>query len=284
MREIDELLQTAEAYNVRGGAALDAGNWGAAADAFRKGLELAPDDPSLRHRLGTALFQLGDLRGAEDQFTRVANSSPQFTRAHYSLGVLLNSTGRYAEAIERFTTALQQDPKYVQARVQLAGVLARSGRPGEALTHYTRALEIAPGDNAAAFGEAMALVRLKRYEEAHRRLVEGGKRHPDDPIFKSAEARLLASAPDDGVRNGRRAQQIVDELLKSEQSIELGETAAMALAEQGLHAPAAALQRDLIEAAQKAGLQRAVPRLVANLRLYESGQPCRTPFTEEELP
>jgi tetratricopeptide (TPR) repeat protein len=284
MREIDDLLQTAEAYNVRGGAALDAGNWSAAAEAFRKGLELAPKDPSLRHRLGTALYQLGDLRGAEDQFTRVASTSPQFTRAHYSLGVLLNATGRYGEAIERFSTALQQDPKYVQARVQLAGVLARSGRPGEALTHYARALEIAPGDNAAAFGQAMALVRLKRYDEAYARLVEAGKSQPDSPIFKSAQARLLAAAPDDRVRNGPRAQQMVDELLKSAQSIELGETAAMALAERGLYAPAAAVQRDLIAAAQKAGIEGVLPRLTANLRLYENGQACRTPFTEDELP
>jgi tetratricopeptide (TPR) repeat protein len=284
MRAIDELLQTAEAYNVRGGAALDAGNWGAAAEAFRRGLELAPNDPSLRHRLGTALFQLGDLRGAEEQFVRVARTSPEFTRAHFSLGVLFNATGRYAEAVDQFMTALGQDPAYVQARVQLAGVLARSGRPGEALTHYARALELAPGDSPAAFGQAMAFVRLKRYQEAYDRLVEAGKSHPDDPIFRLAQARLLAAAPDDRIRNGLRAQQIVDELLKSEQSIELGETAAMALAERGLHAPAAALQRDLIGAAEKAGLTRALPRLTGNLKLYEGGQASRTPFTEEELP
>jgi tetratricopeptide (TPR) repeat protein len=45
MREIDGLLESAEAYNVRGGAELAAGHWQAAAEQFRKGLELSPSEP-----------------------------------------------------------------------------------------------------------------------------------------------------------------------------------------------------------------------------------------------
>ena len=47
MREIDTLLQSPEAYNIRGGAELDAGHWEAAAENFRKGLEL--DRRTIRH-------------------------------------------------------------------------------------------------------------------------------------------------------------------------------------------------------------------------------------------
>ena len=36
MGEIDTLVQTPEAYNVRGGQALDAGQWAQAAEYFRK--------------------------------------------------------------------------------------------------------------------------------------------------------------------------------------------------------------------------------------------------------
>ena len=42
MGEIDTLVQTPEAYNVRGGQALDAGQWAQAAEYFRKGLEIDP--------------------------------------------------------------------------------------------------------------------------------------------------------------------------------------------------------------------------------------------------
>jgi tetratricopeptide (TPR) repeat protein len=284
MREIDELLLSAEAYNVRGGRALDAGNWAAAAEYFRKGLALKPADPSLRHRLGTALYQLGDVRGAIEQFEQVIRTSPEYAKAHFSLGVLMEASGRYQEAMDRFSTALKYDSRYVQARVQLAGVLGRSGHPQEALREYQQALEMDPTLSEAAFGYAMTLVRLHRYQEARDRLLDGMKAHAGDSIFSLALARLLAAAPDDRVRDGRRAKMLADQLLKTQQSTQLGETAAMTLAELGQYEQAAAVQRDVMAAAEKAGLRDVVQHMTRNLELYERGKPCRTPFAEDELP
>jgi tetratricopeptide (TPR) repeat protein len=284
MREIDNLLQSAEAYNVRGGRELDAGNWAAAAENFRKGLELAPADPSLRHRLGTALFQVGDAAGAEEQFREVTRRSPEFAKAHFSLGVVLAAAGRHQEAIESFSKALAHDGGYLQARLQLANVLARSGHPGEALVEYRRVLERDPALKEAQFGSAMALVRLHRYRDARDRLGEALKARPGDPLISYAQARLLAAAPDPLVRNGAQAKALVDELLKTEKSIDVGATAAMTLAELGEYEQAAAVQRDVIAAAEKAGLREAVRHMMDNLKLYEHRQPCRTPFADDELP
>jgi tetratricopeptide (TPR) repeat protein len=287
MREIDELLQSPEAYNVRGGAELEAGNWKAAADQFRKGLELAPNDPSLRHRLGTALAQMGDVPGAVGEFEHVLRTAPDHARSHFSLGLILNDAGRYPEAIERFSSALKYEPGYVEARVQLAGVLARSGRPGEALAHYDQALQAAPGHADAAFGRAMALIRLRRYADARDRLAEGMKSSADaqyQAMFSHALARLLAAAPDDRVRDARSALKLVDQLMKEQQTIELAETTAMALAELGRYAEAVSVQRDALTAAGSAGLPNVERRIAANLRLYQSGKPCRMPFADDELP
>jgi tetratricopeptide (TPR) repeat protein len=284
MRELDELLLSPEAFDVRGGAALDAGNWSLAADYFRRGLELASDNVSLRHRLGTALFQLGDAQGAEEQFRRVVRTSPEHTRAQFSLGVLMAASGRYDDAISRFSTALERDPGYLQARLQLAAVLARHSRPEEALGHYERVLEMDPTLFEAAFGHSMALVRLRRFEEARDRLLDATATYPDQPVFTHALARVLAAAPDDRVRDGQRARVLVEALLEQDQSVELGETIAMTLAELGEYAQAAAVQRDVIAAAEQAGLRDVVQRMRANLRLYERGEPCRTPWSEDELP
>lgn len=284
MRELDELLESAEAYNVRGGRELDAGNWSAAAEDFRKGLTLEPADPSLRHRLGTALYQMGDVSGAVEQFEQVIRTSPEFSRAHFSLGVVMEDGGRHTDAIAQFSTALNYEPGYTQARVQLAGALSRAARPNEALAHYERVLDNVPGLKEAVFGYAMALVRLHRYQAARDRLTEGMKIHPDDPVFIHALARLLAAAPDARVRDGPRAKALVDELLKKQQRIEVGETAAMTLAELGEYEQAAAVQRDVMAAAEKAGLRDVVRHMAGNLKLYEKRQPCRTPFADEELP
>ena len=285
MWALDDLLQSVQAYEARGRDALDAGEWAAAADLFRRALELAPSDPGLRYRLGTALWRMGDARGAQDQFERVEPMSPEYRDAQYSLGRLLDASGRPEEAIERFSAALAQDPNDPQARVGLAGVLGRSGRPDEALAQYTQVLEMDPTRSDAAFGYAMNLVRLERYEAARDRLEASARAFPDQQsVFTHPLARLLAAAPDDRVRDGRRAMMLVEGLLEEQQNFLLGETFAMALAELGQYAEAAAVQRDLIAAADQAGFRDIVDGLAGNLALYERGEPCRMPWTPDELP
>jgi tetratricopeptide (TPR) repeat protein len=284
MRALDALLESAEAYNVRGGRELEAGNWSAAADDFRKGLAFKPSDPSLRHRLGTALYQLGDAAGAVEQFQEVIRTSPEFARAHFSLGVVMEAAGRHENAIESFSNAVKYDAGYLQARLQLARVLARSGRPLKALAEYQQVLERDPAMKEAVFERAMTLVRLQQYREARDRLRDAVKSYPRDPAFSHTLARLLAAAPDARVRDGARAKALVDELLKTERSFDVGATEAMALAELGEFDQAAAVQRAAIAAAERAGLHNVVQHLTGNLKLYERRRPCRIPFTDDEWP
>src|SRR6202008_422462 len=122
-------------------------------------------------------------------------------------------------------------PTYVQARVRLAGVLRRSGRAGDALEQYEEIMRIDPRLADAPIELAITLVRLRRYAEARDRLIAGMRAFPDRPCFPRALARVLAAAPDDRVRDGRRALALADDLLRTDQSTEVGETMAMALAE-----------------------------------------------------
>jgi tetratricopeptide (TPR) repeat protein len=220
MQEVRELVAGPETYYARGAAAFDRGEWAAAAAAFRKGLELAPHNSSLR--------------------------------------------------------------------LKLAEALRRNGPVEESLLHYELALKrsAAPVPLAAEarFGYAMALVRLRRYQEARDRLIEGTKVYPDRPAFAHALVRLLAAAPDDRVRDGRRALTTTRELLQQQELPDLYETMAMALAEVGQFEEAAAVQRELIDTATRARFHDVVPRLVGNLQLYEAGKPCRTPWRDADIP
>lgn len=284
MHAVDALLQSAEAYNVRGGAELSAGNWVAAADQFRKGLEIRPSDPSLRHRLGTALAQMGDGPSAVAAWEQVIRTHPEYARAHFSLGVLAADSRRYDVAIPNFEAALKNEPGYVQARVQLGWALARSGRPGESLAHFDQALALEPTQSEALSGYGMALIRLGRYKDARDRLSSAAKLYPDQPIVTHALARVLSAAPEPSVRDGRQAKALVDRMIATQsQSLELGETTAMMLAELGEFAQAVSVQRSVIEGAQRLNLPTVVARLNTNLQRYERREPCRVPFAEEEL-
>ena len=57
----------------------------------------------------------------------------------------------------------------------------------------------------------------------------------------------------------------------------------MALAEQGRFADAVAIQRSVLDAARQGGFTAETTRMVANLRRYERRQPCREPWSKDDV-
>ena len=284
MAALDGLLESSQAYETRGIEALNREDWDGAVAAFRRGLELDPADAELRHRLGTALYLRGDTGTARTELERAAADAPELPQAQYSLGVLLQEEGRYREAAERFAAALRGRASYAEARLRLAYSLRRSGDTEGALAQYQQASRMSPDLVEAAFGHAMTLVVLHRWSAARARLEQALEAYPDDAGVAHALARLLAAAPDERVRDGARALAMADGLASRGRSLDLGETMAMALAEVGAFDRAAALQRDLVTGAMRAGLAGVSGRLQENLRRYERGEACRTPWPDGEVP
>jgi tetratricopeptide (TPR) repeat protein len=291
---MDLLLESALSYELRGIREFEVRDWNAAAAFFRKGITLAHENTSLsrslHHKLGTALYLSGDLAGAQEQFEDVVRHAPPgiideaSAKAHYSLGVLMASEAQPKPAVEHLLAAVQYQPNYVEAHLALADVLRRSGRGEAALAHYRDVIAINPRQIIARLGYAMALVQLRRDREARDWLDESVRLHGDRTELKIALARVLAASPDDRVRDGARAMTIAQQLFDAgEKSTSLGETIAMALAEQGNYGRAISIQRDVMAAAQKAGLITTAQRMAANLALYERRQPSRTPWIDDDL-
>jgi tetratricopeptide (TPR) repeat protein len=282
MAEVSGLLQNADAYESRASQALGARQWADAATNLRKAIELSPDNAFSRLNLGTALYMQGDADGALEQYREAVRLSPTLARAHFAIGVLMESRGQDGEAIKAFSAAIASDAGYVEPRFSLANALRRGGRAQESLAQYAEVLRLDPAVSQASFGYAMALVRLGRYPEAKARLEAAMKTFPDQPGFPHALARVLAAAPDDRVRDGRRALSIMNELLKSQQTLPMAETMAMALAESGRFDEAVKWQQDAIQSAGESKRDDLVRKLTTNLRLYQSRQPCRTPWTLDD--
>src|SRR5581483_6076396 len=164
-----------------------------------------------------------------------------------------------------------------------ADLQRRRGEHEQALHAYDRALDVDPALSDAALGRALTLVAMRRYADARDQLEAGMTHFPGQTGFAHALARVLAAAPDDTVRDGRRALALVQALLEKDRSTEVGEALAMALAELRRFDEAAAVQRDLIAAARRArqpGLARA---LGDNLKLYEARRPARTVWRGDEV-
>jgi len=282
MKQLDALLHSAIGYEVSGADALDHGDWKAAAESFRKGIEVAPKEASLHHKLGTALALQGDGRGAMEEFERAIALDPAFAKAHYSLGLILAATDQTPAAVQHFQAALKSQPGYVEARLQLAHTLRRSGQPEASLPHYAQIVKEDARVPEARFGYAAALIRLKRYGEARDYLAEAVTIYPNELSFANAEARLLSAAPDDKVRDGQRALRFVQAVLRQVRASDTLETMAMVQAELGQFTEAVTWQKQAIAAAEQSGERGIASRIVDNLRLYEARKPCRTPWRPDE--
>ncbi len=291
--ELDLALQTGLSFELRGVRALEQRDFKAAAEFFKQGVDITPGTTtlgrSLRHKMGTALYLNGNIPGAVKWFEETIRLAPEngldetAGKAHYSLGVLMASGGRGADAIRHLSEAVRFSPHYVEAYTALGDAMRRAGRVEGSMEPYREALRVSPKAADARFGYGMALVRLGKYREARDWFADAARQHPDRPDFQHALARLLAAAPDDRIRDGRQAQTIVERLLATQQTLDLGETLGMALAEQGQFADAVAIQRGVLDAARQAGFTKEAARMAANLRRYEQRQPCREPWAKDDV-
>ena len=193
------LLNSADAHYNRGVLAMKARKWTAAADQFRKGLELDPESAQLRHALGLALYWFGDGAGAEKQFNEVLRHAPDHVDTHVSLGILFAQRHSYRDALVHFAAASKYDPGRADAQVGQAEMLRNLGDLAASLPHWRRVRELDPTDARAWVEGAKTLVALERYEEARAWLADARKVAPSpelktlDETVESALARRPAA-------------------------------------------------------------------------------------------
>ena len=285
LEALGQLVDSALSRHALGVDAALVGNWTAAVAHFRRVIALDPDHVSAHVNLAVALHRVGDFEGALAEATRALEISPTEARAQYVRGAILADRGRDAEAILVYKEAIRVNPDFVDAHLNLALLLQRNGRQQEALARYVAALALQPALAEAQFGSANALARLGRFREARDRFSEGMAAHPDDARFAHALARVLASAPDDAVRDGRRALALIEGLLAKSATVDRATTMALTLAELGRYDEAAGWQREALAGAARAGeTGRAVLGMERNLLAFQQRRPVRQAWAEDEQP
>jgi Flp pilus assembly protein TadD len=133
--------------------------------AFRRGLELAPDDVELHNALGWTLFQDGRSAEAVAEYERALAVDPQHAKSHNNLALALVELGRLEEAAGHFETSLGIAPK-AEIHSDLGFVMARMGKVEEARANYEKALELDPGCASAHVNLAVTFVQEGNFGEA----------------------------------------------------------------------------------------------------------------------
>jgi tetratricopeptide (TPR) repeat protein len=191
MQADDEVLDSTVAFEDRGMRALKSADFAAAATAFRQGLDLAPDDASLRYWLGAALYAAGDTAGAEREFLAVLARSPDFAKAHFSLGAIEDARGRRREAVEHFRAAVRSDPGMPEAHLRLADDLRAAGQVEASVPEYEAAVKLDPGTAEAWIDGAEALIQLGRKQQAIDWLTRARRVHPARPELDRLQGSVM---------------------------------------------------------------------------------------------
>ena len=252
-----------------------AGRFDLAEKAFRLAVAADPNDAEAIANLGISLANLGRIDEAQQRLEEALSKDDSIAAAHLSLGVVYDRKGRDADAIAQYARAAAQDPGNVAALVYQADALMRTGEAAKAIPLYRDALAKSPGSGRMEMSLAMALVRTGEFKDARAVLETAASAQPDNYAIANALARLLATARDAQLRDGPRALSLAQRVFEATRSPEVGQTYAMALAENGRFDEAIKLQQETLIAYERSKLPVFRPALERNLERYQRREPVR---------
>ncbi len=263
--------------------AVHAGHHEKAVELFQQALAKDPENVNARVSLARSLYLTGQAAEARRQLEEALRRAPTHTLANFFLGVWLHAAGERQAAVTHFKATLEADPQHSGAHHFLANTYMATQDYPAAMRHYAKAVEKVPENLPARLMLAMAMLRIGLPQaEVRDSLAHSLEAFPDQPLFGSPLARLLAASPDPEVRDGERALALAESLFEAENLLENAETLAMAYAETGRYREAEVLQQNAFNAALAARRLGALARLDVNLGLYRAEKPCRQPFADND--
>jgi predicted CXXCH cytochrome family protein len=138
------------------------------------------DRPESRSGLGSFLAKRGRAADAEAEYKAALRLSPQYAPAAVNLADLYRGLGREADGESVLRAALAASPQDAGLHHALGLALVRLKRTDEALEELHRAADLEPGQTRYAYVYAVALHSAGRIGDAIAALRESLERHPND--------------------------------------------------------------------------------------------------------
>ncbi|TWU40515.1 tetratricopeptide repeat protein [Novipirellula artificiosorum] len=187
---------------------------------FNKALAMQPKDPiSMLQRAEIALSR-GDIKAAKEDMRAAIRINPSVAEADATIFVrclIAVEEGRMADAINDMKLLAGRDPSSVDRQLQLATLYSRDERPRKAIEVLNGVLDRDPNNASVLRSRADALLSVGEHAEAiadyERAIDHAEDSNVDLPGILNNLAWVLATSPNDEVRNGKR-------------SVELGQQAA----------------------------------------------------------
>jgi tetratricopeptide (TPR) repeat protein len=261
------------ALNRRGQLHAEAGHEEEALSDFDAAIEADGKRWRAVHNRGVVLAGNGEFEKAFEDFSRTIQLNPRFAKAYSNRAALFVVAGNVESAIQDYSQAVTLDPQLTVAHRGLGRAFHLEGQLDASIQHYDEAVRLSPQDAYAIASRADVLTDLGRYAEASAEYDRAIAVDANSSHAHSGSAWLLATCPDDAVRNPQLAverAQVAVELTNGEDAASL-DTLAAAQASQGDFTAATATIEQAVQLATATEKQSYLERQ----SLYQQETPFR---------
>ena len=245
----------------------------------KEALALYPDTPELYQVLGYVCSSRGEVDDAVAHLQHSLQLKPDDKDARLGLARVLVNAGHFVEADSELELLRPRMTKHAEF-LRLSG-MAKLGlkRYDEAIAPLKQSLELMPTDGPTARALASALAALGRFEDAAHHLRDVATRNPQAFLVLNDLAWLLATCPDDEVRNGEEALALAQRAIAdpARRMPAMLDTLAAAQAEAGQFEDAVRTMDETIDLArQRSEDPRRIEQYEHRRSLYAAGKPYRS--------
>jgi len=149
--------------------------------AWRKSLDLRPDDEGTRLNLGGAFLQSRQIDQAQEQYQKALAINPTNEMICNNLGYTFAAQQRFDEAVKYYRQAIQLKPDFVSPYYNLGNALAAEGQWNQAIESYRKALQLQSNHVPSHVHLGMALEHEGRRDEARQEFQAALRLKPGDP-------------------------------------------------------------------------------------------------------
>ena len=172
---------------------------------FNDAIRLDPEKPAYLSNRGVVYDRLGQYDRAITDFNEALRRHPLDAQTYDHRGLAYRSKNDDNQAIADYTQSLRLDPRLAEAYYHRANAYKGQKQYEPAIRDYTEAIRLNPNWADAYFNRARAHRANKAYEQAVRDYREVVRLDEKDVDALGNLAWLLATCPDEKVRDGRQA-------------------------------------------------------------------------------
>lgn len=253
-----------------------------AARYLNRVLELDALSTEARLELARLYIRTGQHETARKELMEILKIDSQHDEAFIEMGIIHFVNGETEKAATAFKQALAIDPGNEVALIWLGIMAEKTGRLPQALDYYSQAIATNPDNANAWLKRGIFLFDMKYWDDAWQNFHDALQHSPNNIDFLERFSWLLATCPDDTIRNGEQALNMAKRLstmlkIRKEQNITGGMALAAAYAEVGNFQNAREVTNRLIDYTKKIQTEEFLPQLEKMLATFRKNQPYRLP-------